>query len=117
MVGQWAWSRERCDEVYRQENGEEEYSEFDNSFSIPLSNLILIVLGAYAEGGLEAALEVVGYEHAFVHSIADFLAAVAGQSTYRPHFRDGARVLEILDAARKADESSASVKLVPTAQG
>ncbi|MGA1540768.1 MAG: Gfo/Idh/MocA family protein [Chthoniobacterales bacterium] len=60
---------------------------------------------------------VIGYEHTFVHSIADFLAAVAGQSAYRPDFRDGARVLEILDAARKADESSASVKLAPSGQG
>jgi predicted dehydrogenase len=60
---------------------------------------------------------VIGYEHTFVHSIADFLATVASQSAYRPDFRDGARVLEILDAARKADESSASVKLAPSGQG
>lgn len=41
---------------------------------------------------------IIGYEHTFVHAVADFLSAVARGGQIRPDFRDGLRVQEILEA-------------------
>jgi len=41
---------------------------------------------------------VIGYEHTFVHAVADFLAAIAGKTVIAPDFSDGVRVLDVLDA-------------------
>lgn len=50
---------------------------------------------------------VIGYEHTFVHHLADFLEALAKRRKFAPDFEDGLRVQAVLDAAL---ESSARGK-------
>jgi len=42
---------------------------------------------------------IIGYEHEFVHAVADFLEAVAEGKEIRPNLYDGLRVMQVLDAA------------------
>ena len=48
---------------------------------------------------------IIGYEHTFVHAVADFLTAVATGGPAKPDFRDGLRVLEILEAGLQSAAS------------
>jgi predicted dehydrogenase len=50
---------------------------------------------------------VLGWEHTFVHESYEFLAAVAGDGTFRPSFEDGLAVQRVLDAVERSDESGA----------
>ena len=43
----------------------------------------------------------IGYEHSFVHAVADFLAAVDGKTVASPSFKEGAEVLRVLDEGLK----------------
>jgi predicted dehydrogenase len=42
---------------------------------------------------------IIGYEHTFVHAMADFLNAIAAGGAVRPNFEDGVKTMEILEAA------------------
>lgn len=42
---------------------------------------------------------IIGYEHTFVHTIADFVSAVAAGKSVQPDFADGLRSQRVLDAA------------------
>jgi predicted dehydrogenase len=43
-----------------------------------------------------------GYEHSFVHTIADFVVAVVAHKRIRPDFADGLKTQQILDAIQRA---------------
>ena len=48
---------------------------------------------------------VIGYEHAFVHTIADFVKAVVSRKSVHPTFKDGLQNQRVLDAVvRSADK-------------
>ena len=42
---------------------------------------------------------IVGYEHTFVHEVADFLRALEEDREIEPNFEDGLKCMEVLDAA------------------
>jgi predicted dehydrogenase len=42
---------------------------------------------------------IIGYEHTFVHGVADFLEAVAGDGRIEPNFEDGVKIMRVLEAA------------------
>ena len=42
---------------------------------------------------------IIGYEHTFVHAMADFLTAIHQGHAIRPNFHDGVREMQVLDAA------------------
>ncbi len=52
---------------------------------------------------------VIGYEHAFVHAVADFIEAIAEKRTITPNFHDGARIIRVLEAGLRSAESGATV--------
>lgn len=54
---------------------------------------------------------ILGYEHTFVHSAADFLAAIAGDRSIKPDFREGAEVLRVLEAGLESAQSGSGVDL------
>ncbi|HVV02527.1 MAG TPA: Gfo/Idh/MocA family oxidoreductase [Verrucomicrobiae bacterium] len=56
---------------------------------------------------------VIGYEHTFVHSIVDFVNAVATGADVRPDFLDGAKCVAVLEAAIASRKEKCWVK-VPT---
>ncbi|MGZ5503721.1 MAG: Gfo/Idh/MocA family protein [Chthoniobacterales bacterium] len=44
----------------------------------------------------------IGYEHTFVHTMADFVAAVVRRKSVQPNFEDGLRNQRVLEAAAKS---------------
>lgn len=41
---------------------------------------------------------IIGYEHTFVHAIADFLDAISKGAVIRPNFADGVKAMQVLEA-------------------
>ncbi len=52
---------------------------------------------------------IIGYEHTFVHAIADFLEAISKGTVIRPNFADGVKAMQVLEAGL---ESAATGKRV-----
>ena len=51
----------------------------------------------------------IGYEHTFVHAVADFLSAISEGQPISPDFSDGLRVLQVLEAANTSADSGQRV--------
>ena len=45
---------------------------------------------------------IIGYEHSFVHTIADFVKAVVARKSIQPDFADGLKTQRVLDAIQRA---------------
>lgn len=54
---------------------------------------------------------VIGYEHTFVHTVADFVNAVAGNTDVHADFLDGAKCVAVLEAAAKSNKTKGWVKV------
>ena len=52
-----------------------------------------------------------GYEHSFTHSVADFLSVIRGRKRIRPDFHDGLQNQQVLAAAEKAAANRRWVKI------
>jgi predicted dehydrogenase len=50
---------------------------------------------------------IIGYEHTFVHAVADFLSAIAdpASGTLKPDFHDGVRITRVLEASLRSADS------------
>jgi predicted dehydrogenase len=47
----------------------------------------------------------IGYEHGFVHAVADFVEAVVNGTPIDPDFRDGLKCIRVLEAGLRSAES------------
>ncbi|MBA3707408.1 MAG: Gfo/Idh/MocA family oxidoreductase [Planctomycetes bacterium] len=56
---------------------------------------------------------IIGYEHTFVHAVADFLTALAQGGSIAPDFAEGVRVMRVLDAALRSARSGQHVTVQP----
>ncbi len=54
---------------------------------------------------------ILGYEHSFVHAMADFLASLQGNQPVRPDFKDGLACNAVLDAVEASAQSGAWAKV------
>lgn len=54
---------------------------------------------------------ILGYEHTFVHTIADFVNAVVGGKSIQPTFEDGMRNQRVLEAVEESAKSGQWVKV------
>ena len=54
---------------------------------------------------------IVGYEHTFVHHVADFVDAIANGAPFAPDFADGAAVQAVLDASLESAKTGRWVKV------
>src|SRR5690606_38165489 len=54
---------------------------------------------------------ILGYEHTFVHQLADFVRAIHDGTPFAPDFADGLRVQEVLDAALRSAQSGRWVEV------
>lgn len=54
---------------------------------------------------------ILGYEHTFVHTLADFVMTLKGRKKFAPNFHDGVAVQAVLEAAQKAAASHRWVKV------
>ena len=59
---------------------------------------------------------IIGYEHTFVHAIADFLEAIAKGKRIRPDFEDGWKVMQVLEAGLESAQSGRAVAIADFAQ-
>ena len=54
---------------------------------------------------------IIGYEHSFVHAVADFVTAIVEDKTIKPDFNDGLRIIEVLEAGIQSAETKQQVVL------
>jgi predicted dehydrogenase len=52
---------------------------------------------------------IIGYEHAFVHAVADFISAIADGTQIAPNFSDGVRILKVLEAGIESATQSKTI--------
>ena len=55
---------------------------------------------------------IIGYEHSFVHAMADFLIALDKKEEIHPNFEDGVKILAVLEAGLELAESGKKVKVI-----
>lgn len=41
---------------------------------------------------------IIGYEHAFVHAVVDYVNAISEKTTIQPNFHDGVKIIKVLEA-------------------
>lgn len=54
---------------------------------------------------------ILGYEHTFVHAVADFIEAIVSQKEVRPNFQDGWREMQVLDAGLESAATGRTVEV------
>ena len=54
---------------------------------------------------------IIGYEHTFVHAVADFLNAISRGTLIRPNFEDGLKTMQVLEAALESATAGRRVEL------
>jgi predicted dehydrogenase len=52
---------------------------------------------------------IIGYEHGFIHAIADFLNALDNKQDIRPNFEDGLKILSVLEAGLESAATGGKV--------
>jgi predicted dehydrogenase len=52
---------------------------------------------------------IIGYEHAFIHAVKDFLDAMAGDTKIEPNLWDGVKIMQVLNAAMLSNEEKRMV--------
>ena len=57
---------------------------------------------------------IIGYEHTFVHAVADFLTAIHNDQGIRPNFHDAVREMQVLDAALESASEGRRVQVALT---
>ncbi len=55
---------------------------------------------------------IIGYEHEFVHAVADFVKAVVLGGDIRPNFEDGLRVIQVLEAGLQSAREGRRIDVV-----
>lgn len=53
----------------------------------------------------------IGYEHSFIHTVADFVNAVSAKRTVQPDFGDAVRTQRVLDAAARSAHNRKTVEI------
>jgi predicted dehydrogenase len=56
---------------------------------------------------------IIGYEHTFVHTVADFVAAVVAGKSVQPDFADGLKTQRVLDAALRSADKNKWIAIKP----
>jgi predicted dehydrogenase len=54
---------------------------------------------------------IIGYEHGFIHAVADFMEAIETGNEIRPNFKDGINIIKVLETGLKAAESGKKEKV------
>jgi predicted dehydrogenase len=54
---------------------------------------------------------IIGYEHTFIHTIADFVRAVAARKKVQPDFADSLRTQNVLDAVLKSSKLGRAIAI------
>ncbi|HBU11947.1 MAG TPA: dehydrogenase [Clostridiales bacterium] len=102
--GSLAWNFERMNEL--QYLNMEDPADEQGFRNIMVTNSTHPYAGAWWAPG-----HVVGYEHAFVHAMADFLHAYETGGTIDPNMEDGVKIIQVLEAALKSSDEERKVRV------
>jgi len=102
--GSLAFNLERMNEL--------EYYNMDDPEPVQGFRTIPATLGGhpYVDAWWPPA-HIIGYEHTFSHAVKDFLKALAGDKKVTPNLWDGAKIMQVLDAAILSDKEGRKVKV------
>ena len=102
--GSLAFDLERLNEL--------QYYSMDDPGPVQGFRTIPITLGGhpYIDAWWPPA-HIIGYEHTFAHAVKDFLEALAGDKKITPNLWDGAKIMQVLDAAVLSDTEGRRVKV------
>lgn len=103
--GSLAWNFERMNEL--------EYFSFDDEPATQGFRTIMCMNGSahpYA-GNYWPDGHIIGYEHTFTNTLADFLAALRSGAPFRPDFADGAANQEVIDASLESAKTGKWMKV------
>ena len=93
--GSIVWDLERMNEL--------EYFSADDGADVQGFRRILATDGQHPYAGSYWPVgHILGYEHTFVNTLADFVHSLKGRRSFRPNFDDGVAVQAVLEAAQKA---------------
>ncbi|MCK0148287.1 Gfo/Idh/MocA family oxidoreductase [Arenibacter sp. F26102] len=54
---------------------------------------------------------IIGYEHTFIHAVADFISAISEQNSISPNFHDGVEVIKVLEAGLQSSYEKRTITL------
>ncbi|MDQ4140519.1 MAG: Gfo/Idh/MocA family oxidoreductase [Bacteroidota bacterium] len=54
---------------------------------------------------------IIGYEHTFVHAVVDFMNAIAENKVIEPNFRDGLKIIKVLEAGLQSAATGQKIVL------
>ncbi|MDD3138783.1 MAG: Gfo/Idh/MocA family oxidoreductase [Lachnospiraceae bacterium] len=54
---------------------------------------------------------IIGYEHTFVHAFYEFVNAISGGTKLVPNFEDGAKIIRVLEAARRSNDENRKIDI------
>ena len=97
--GSLVWNFERMNEL--------EYYSADDEAQVQGFRTIMCMNGAahpYA-GNWWPDGHIIGYEHTFTNTLADFLKSLKDGSEFRPDFRDGVAAQEVLEATQRSADT------------
>lgn len=102
--GSIAFNLERMNEL--------EYYNMDDPEPVQGFRTIPVTLGShpYIDAWWPPA-HIIGYEHTFAHAVKDFVEALAGTKKITPNLWDGAKIMQVLDAAILSNEERRVVKV------
>jgi predicted dehydrogenase len=55
---------------------------------------------------------IIGYEHGFVHAVADFMETLDKNGSIEPNFKDGVNILKVLEAGLESAQSGKKVDIL-----
>lgn len=96
--GSMAFNNERMNEL-------EIYDRTEPSETQGFKNIIVTQSEHPYVGNWWPPGHIIGYEHAFVHGVADFLTAIEKNRLPEPNFRHGARNQSVLDSIERSSKS------------
>jgi len=55
---------------------------------------------------------IIGYEHSFIHAVADFMTALDKKEKIYPNFNDGVKILSVLEAGLESAKSGQKTEVL-----
>ena len=102
--GSLIWNLERMNEL--------QYLDLTDSAGIKGFRTIITTNGAHPyEANWWPDGHIVGYETTFVNAAYDYLTCLKNGAMPQPNFRDGAKIMRVMEAAIKSDEEGRKVKV------
>ena len=81
------------------------------NFALPVQKMFVPPLGVKSKSSWWPPGHVIGYEHTFVHTVNDFVNAVATNTDVHADFLDGAKCVAVLESVVASKKEKGWVKV------